>query len=462
MKITFCGAAKQVTGSMHLVTLDNGFQILLDCGLDYEQQKHFHYYPSDQFPFDPKSIDVVVLSHAHIDHSGNIPNLVRQGFGGKIICTPATAELSYHLLLDSANIQDHDYRKGKKNKIRKPKPLYTEKNVKQSVSQFHTLKYHQKYALTPDVSLTFGMAGHLLGAAFVKLEVKEGNKDKTLVFTGDWGRKNVPLLKDPEPLPQCDVLISESTYGGRLHTPNLDSEEVLLNYVKRTCVEKKGKLIIPAFSVGRTQAIVYTLNKLYKKGLLPDVKIFVDSPLAIKSTNIYSRFREELNKETAEFATQFIELFHFPNLQLIEDPSDNFVLQNYFEPCVIVSAAGMVEGGRIQTHIANHISNNYATILIAGFCSPGTLGHELLQGKQTIQVKGRTLAVYAEVNNTDVFSSHADSNELVDALTQNLNTDTKICLVHGDETNIKKLSDSLKNKNFLNVFVPNQGDSVLI
>ncbi len=462
MQITFCGAARQVTGSMHLLTLDNGYKILLDCGLDYEQKKNFHYSPPNSFPFDPASIDVVILSHAHIDHSGNLPNLVRQGFGGRIICTPATSELSYHLLLDSARIQDHDYRKNRRKKIQTPKPLYTEKNVKQTVAQFKTVPFHKPYAIAPGVTLTFGIAGHLLGAAFVQLKINEGGKEKSLVFTGDWGRANAPLLKDPESLPECDVLISESTYGGRLHRPNIDPEAELLEFVTSTCVTQRGKLIIPAFSVGRTQSIVYTLNKLARKGLLPDVKVFVDSPLAIKSTNIYSSYRNDLNAETAEFAHSFNDLFNFPNLQLIEDQSDNFLLDNYFEPCVIVSAAGMVEGGRIQTHIANHISNNYATILIAGFCSPGTLGHDLLQGRQTITVKGRPMAVYARIASTDAFSSHADANGLCFAISENNTKTRKTCLVHGDEGNMNELSVLLKKNGVSDIFIPNRGDCVNI
>ncbi|MBI3233710.1 MAG: MBL fold metallo-hydrolase, partial [Bacteroidetes bacterium] len=274
MKISFWGAAKQVTGSMHLIELKSGYKVLLDCGLDYEQQKNFHYNPDGSFPFSPMDIDLLILSHAHIDHSGNIPNLIKRGFSGKIICTEPTSELVGHLLLDSAKIQYYEYRKSKKGKVKTPKPLYGEKDVKQTIEQLKPLAYYNKVAINKELSIEFIDAGHLLGAAAVVLEInEEGSKSKKLVFTGDVGRNGSELLNDPDKLPACDVIISESTYGGRVHRIKQSGEDELMSYIQSCCIDKMGKLIIPAFSVGRTQALLYTIHKLFKKGKLPDMPI---------------------------------------------------------------------------------------------------------------------------------------------------------------------------------------------
>jgi metallo-beta-lactamase family protein len=456
MKITFCGAARQVTGSMHLLELESGYRILLDCGLDYEEQRNFHYQSQVNFPFDPSSLDLVILSHAHIDHSGNIPSLVKQGYTGTIICTPPTANLCMHLLLDSANIQAHDYKKGKKGKIRTPKPLYTDKHVKEAMKHFRTVDFHQPFRVNEQVLMEFSPAGHLLGAAAVHITASEQGKTKTFAFTGDWGRNQSPLIPDPEAIKPADVLLSESTYGARMHRTNIKPTDELMQYVESCCIQKKGRLIIPAFSVGRTQSIIFTLHQLQKEGRLPNIRIFVDSPLAIKSTNIYSHYPELMNDEARLFMDQYGEPLIFENLRLIEDRDDSMGISTFADACIIVSAAGMVEGGRIQQHIAANISNPYSTILIAGYCSEGTLGHRLLQGLQTVKIKNRDLPVYATVASTDVFSSHADGAQLLDMITAHQHQ--KLFLVHGDMKNMEALADKIQEKTGRIAECPEFGD----
>lgn len=456
MKLIFRGAAKQVTGSMHEIITASGFRILLDCGLDYEQQRDFHYTPQVVFPFKPSEVDLLILSHAHIDHSGNIPNLMKQGFKGKIICTPPTEALVEQLLLDSAKIQDYEYRKSKKGKARTPKPMYGEKEVQYSMDHIYTWPFGKWLEINDEVSMLFIEAGHILGAAAVHLTINEPRKKHRLTFTGDWGRNGSELIKDPPPLPESDIILCESTYGGRVHKVTRSTEEELMEYIQDCCIDRMGKLIIPAFSVGRTQSIIFTLHKLFRKGLLPEMPIYVDSPLAIRSTHIYDDYDMLLNEEAREFRKLYGHLFRFDQLKLIEGRDDLLMRGGLTERGIIVSAAGMVEGGRIQQHVANHISNPYATILIAGYCAEGTLGHRLLQGQQFIKIKGRDYPVYARIAQTDVFSSHPDKHQLEGLLTQHKNSD--IYLVHGDVQNMNALADSIKSAGCQKVMMPSANE----
>ena len=314
MKLTFWGAAKQVTGSMHMLTLDNGYKILVDCGLNYEQKRNMNE-EVFSFPFDPVDIDVVILTHAHIDHSGNLPALVHKGFRGKILCTAATADLTKFLLYDSANIQWQEYKQklGRAGKSRKrnfvPKPIYTEKHVDETLDKIVTLGFNRRFEISSGASVEFIEAGHLLGAASVVVDVKKGKELKRIGFTGDLGRSHTELIRIPVPMQNLNYLVTETTYGGRKHKSSENSEAELLKFIEDTCVRVRGRLIIPAFSVGRTQAIVHTLNKLEKKGLLPPVKVFVDSPLAVRTTHVYSHYHDLLNAESTAFLHQYGNLF---------------------------------------------------------------------------------------------------------------------------------------------------------
>ncbi|MFN4082005.1 MAG: MBL fold metallo-hydrolase [Bacteroidia bacterium] len=461
MKLSFLGAARQVTGSMYLITLENGYNILVDCGMDYETKKN-PVVNDFLFPFNPADIDLVILTHAHIDHSGNLPALVLHGYNGNILCTPATYTLTEYLLLDSANIQMQEYRqaiaKVKKSKLHTvPKPLYLDKHVIDCMERFVTIEFNKRFEVNENIHITFIKAGHLLGAASVKIEIIENNNQFNFGFTGDLGRKNSKLLQDAEFFNGINYLITEGTYGGRKHFVERKAEDELLQYITDTCIKYRGRLIIPAFSVGRTQAVVFTINQLKKQNLIPaELRVFVDSPLAIKSTDVYSNHNHLLNTEAIDFFKQHGNLFEFDGVKYLEDNDEHEEIMYYYDACIIVSAAGMVEGGRIQEHIMNNIDNPYATILIAGFCAEGTLGHRLLQGQSKIRIKNRDKNVYAKIAKTDVFSSHPDGDELIDYIiqTNSHNKLKQVFLVHGEGKQLDILKNQLAEKGINHVSVP--------
>lgn len=452
MKYTCWGAAKQVTGSMHLLELDSGYKILVDCGIDYEDKDNKTI--NSHFQFNPKDIDVLLVTHAHIDHSGNIPNLVKQGFKGEIICTEPTAFLLDKLWIDSVNIQNNNFNR------RKTARLYGFKEVKKANEQLLTVNFNQKFTLNSEVSCTFHEAGHIIGAASIRLEVTEENSIKTIGFTGDLGNPGSKLIVDPEPMQGLNYLITETTYGNRQHKEKRSPEDVLIEYVTKTCVDQEGRLIIPAFSVGRTQAILFTLKKLFNTGILPPIRVFADSPLALASSNIHNRFSDYLNDEAKNNMLVDGSLFDFKSLYLVEDKSDVEDMELYRDSCIIVSSAGMLEGGRIQHHISDHIQNPSCTILIAGFCSPGTLGAQLLEGRSMIRVKGNDKYVYAKIDQTDVFSAHPDTDGLQDYF-EATHTDqlTKIFFVHGEEESMYELKSLLSDDLQKKVVIPSKGES---
>ena len=470
MKITFWGAARQVTGSMHLLDLPGGTRVLIDCGLDYEKRKEFEE-RNAHFPFDPKSVHVLVLTHAHIDHSGNIPNLVRQGFHGTIIGTDPTFELSDFLLHDSLNIQrmemaskqrfswNQSGKKNKKGQIPEVKTLYKKRHITDMLAMSYSLKYGEEFQLNDELGISLHESGHILGAASIRFTITEGNNKKVIGFTGDLGNMNSKLVPDPLPMQGLDYLVSESTYGGRKHSISSNkAEDIMLDEIKETCVNRGGKLVIPAFSVGRTQAIIFTLHQLYRQGRLPEIKVFTDSPLAIRSTKVYQHNLNFLNKEAQEFFKQYGNLFEFPLLHVIEDEKESEILSVIDEPCVIISAAGMVEGGRIQMHVRNNVGHPNNTILIAGYCAEGTLGDRLLQGQDFVEINHKPRAVRASIKRTDVFSAHPDHDQLLGYLSKSNTGNLKtIFLVHGAVPQMEMLSSDIKH---CGVLIPEKGQVV--
>lgn len=458
MKLTILGAAEQVTGSMHLLEIE-GYNILIDCGLDYEKGTFQH--ENQYFTFDPASIDVVILTHAHIDHTGNLPTLVRMGFNGQILCTPPTADLTEVLLLDSVNIFLSKQNKQSRSKRYRPgpEPLYLQKHVVETVERFITIEFGKEFRINENLTLTFIPIGHLLGAAAVVLTVHENGITKRIAFTGDIGRKNYPLLIDPQKLPQVDYLVSESTYGGKLHNVDTTLEQKLIDTISETCIKYPGRLIIPAFSIGRTQALAYALNKIFSKKLLPPVKVFIDSPLASAATEIYHKFQRYLNEEAQDFYRNEVEGAEFKELSYVYDKRESMSVSNYHEPCIIISSAGMLEGGRIQDHLYYNIQNYYCTILFIGYCAKGTLGNRLLRGDPIIRLRNRDLMVYATIKQTDLLSGHGDHSDLMDMIKdQNQNTLKKIFLVHGELSRMNNLSVALEDDNY-NVIIPKKGDT---
>jgi metallo-beta-lactamase family protein len=458
MRLTIWGAAQQVTGSMHLLELEN-YKILIDCGLDYE--KGTYQEENQYFPFDPSSIDLVILTHAHIDHSGNLPTLVRLGFEGQILCTPPTADLTELLLLDSVNIflsKQNKRAKGKRGRSAGPTPLYLQKHVMETVDRFVTIKQDKPFQINGDITLTFVPIGHLLGAAAVILAITENGETKKIGFTGDVGRKNYPVLIDPQPLPEIDYLVCESTYGGRLHSTNTNLEQTLVETISEACVKNPGRLIIPAFSIGRTQSLVFTLNQIFSKGLLPPVQIFVDSPLANHATEVYRKHHNLVSDEAKSFYLAKGDEFEFENLSYVQDRKESLSVSNYLEPCIIISSAGMLEGGRIQDHLYYNIQNYYCTILFIGFCAKGTLGDRLLRGDPIVRLRNRDLMVYATIKKTDLLSGHGDHNDLMATVKQQeIGKIKKVFLVHGDQKSMMALSTALEEEGYP-VVIPQKGE----
>ncbi len=460
MKLTIHGAARQVTGSMHLLEVGR-YKILIDCGLDYDRDRSMQ--SNENFPFNPADIDVVVLTHAHIDHSGNLPTLVRLGFNGQVLCTPPTADLTELLLLDSVNIFLHKAQKGRRGRKGKfntgAQPLYLHKHVMDTVDRFVTINFNKPFRINGEVELTFIPVGHLLGASAAVFKITEDSVEKSIAFTGDIGRKNYPVLDDPMPLPDVDYLVSEATYGGRMHTRDKTVEQALVETIEKVCINEQGRLIIPAFSIGRTQSLVYSLNKIFSSGLLPPIKVFVDSPLAVRSTEVFRKFHYLVNREAQDFYNRLGDEFEFDNLEYVESLKESRQVSNYFEPCIIISSAGMLDGGRVQDHLFHNIQNYYCTILFIGYCAKGTLGHRLLRGDPIVHIKDRDLAVYATIKQTDVLSAHGDHDDLMNTVKQLDKGKLKnVFLVHGEVQSMEAFATALEAEGY-QVVIPEKAIS---
>ena len=460
MKIGFYGAAQNVTGSKHLVTLENGKKILLDCGLFQGRGKDTIGLNS-HFGFDPCEVDYLVLSHAHIDHSGLIPRLVQQGFNGPIICTPATRDLCEIMLADSAKIQESEIkyinrRRRKKNKNKKDlEPLYTIEDVEPALDLFRTVPYDTKYELEEGIELTFTDVGHIIGSAAVHLRLKDGNHWKRLAFSGDIGRYQNRLLRDPQPFPQADYLICESTYGNRLHEEAQKAEKILLDTVLSTCVEKKGKLIIPAFSIGRTQEIVNILNNLHFEGRLPKIKVYVDSPLSTNATEIMRKHKYVFRDNVQEYMQKDPTPFGFSDLYYVRDVEQSKRLNESKEPSIIISASGMAEAGRIKHHLMHGIEDSRNTVAIVGWCTPSSLGGKLARKDEEVYIFGEKFKVRAEVVVMNPFSAHGDYNEMLKFLScQEKHILKKIFLVHGNEDIMPEWKIRLEKAGYHNVIIP--------
>jgi metallo-beta-lactamase family protein len=462
MEIQFLGGAREVTGSQHLLTV-NGKKILLDCGL-FQGRRSETYKRNLNFSFDPSELDVLILSHAHIDHSGNIPNLVKNGFTGKILATGATVDLCQIMLRDSAYIQEKDAFFVNKYKKRKNEtliePLYKLEDAEKALLQFHGVEYGQSYEVVPGVKVKFRDAGHILGSASVLLEITEPGKNQPvrLGFTGDLGRSDVPVVKDPDYLRNLDVLLTESTYGDRLHKPTEDVEEELASLIRETASEG-GKIIIPSFAVGRTQLLVYILHKLFNQARIPDLPVFVDSPLAVNATEIFRRHPDCLDRETHRiFIESEEDPFGFSRLQYIRDVNLSKKLNSINYPHIIISASGMAEAGRILHHLRNNIGNPANTVLLVGYSAQHTLARKLRDGEKIVKIFGEEHAVRCRVEAMDNFSAHGDKNDLLDFITT-LPTDKlkKIFVVHGEETQSLAFQKTLVEKGYKDVVVPEPG-----
>lgn len=461
MQLQFIGAAQTVTGSMHFFSV-NGKKILLDCGMfqgkrkeAFEINRRFEY-------FEPEEIDIVILSHAHIDHVGNLPNLVKRGFRGEIFSTLASKDLANLMLHDSAHIQQKDVEFVNKRRRRDGKvlfePLYTQDDVTKTLSQFEGIKYRKPTEISEGITLSFFDAGHILGSAVVHLEIKNKSQNISFGFSGDLGRPNMPILKDPETMPDVDYFICESTYGGRFHSDASLTKSRLAQVIKNA-FDRNGKIIVPAFSVGRTQEMVVLLHELFDKNLAPRIPIYVDSPLSSNATEIFRLHPECFDDETKDYLENNEDPFGFKQLIYITDVEESKALNEKDGPHMIISASGMAEAGRILHHLANNIENKNNIVLMVGYAAEHTLGRRIVERNSEVNIFGEPRQLNAEVVVLNSLSAHADANELL-SYCNNFNKGKlkDIFLVHGDFDQQQKFKTSLHEKGFRNIHIPSRGD----
>ncbi len=457
MKVRFLGGARTVTGSMHLVETEKG-SVLLECGLFQGRREEANRRNRD-LPREARGADAVILSHAHIDHSGALPTLVRSGWRGRIHATAATSDLVDLMLRDSASIQERDadwlnrHRRGD----RPVEPLYEEKDALAAIGRFRSHRYGEEFEPVPGVTARFADAGHILGSAVVHLTVRESSGTTRLLFTGDLGRRGMPLIRDPEPCGPADVVLSESTYGDRDHEPPEDTEERLFEVVDRTA-RRGGRVLIPAFAVGRTQAIVYFLHRLRAAGRLGDLPIYVDSPMAVRATRIFSDHGDLFDEEAREFVQGRGRLFASARTAYLSDTADSKRLNSQEGPAVILSASGMCEAGRILHHLRHSLGNPANTVLFVGYQAEHTLGRSILEGRDEVRILGDTHPVRCEVAKLNGLSAHADRGGIADYLDRLGGRPRRVYLVHGDLDRCEALRTYLGARGHGDVRIPAQGE----
>ncbi|MDP1810354.1 MAG: MBL fold metallo-hydrolase [Sediminibacterium sp.] len=466
MKIAFHGAARTVTGSKHLITLNNGKHILLDCGLFQGMGRDTDMLNSE-FGFDPATIDYLILSHAHIDHCGLIPKLVKDGFTGIIFSTPATKELGGILLEDSAEIQRDDTRYINKKRARLGlppyEPLYDLEDAAKALEMFQVVNYGKWTKMGEGVEVLFTDAGHIIGSAAVHLIITEDGKETRISFSGDVGRYNDAILRSPEVFPQADYILLESTYGNKLHDEVHGTPDTMLKWIEKTCIQKKGKLIIPAFSVGRTQELLFALNQLDLENTLPPVPVYVDSPLSKEATEMIKNYPQYFNKRIRKIMQSDKDPFDFNGLSFIKTVEESKRLNELPQPCVIISASGMADAGRVKHHIMNNIGDEKNTILLVGYCEPRSLGGRLMHGDREVKIFGDMYKVVAEVGQMRSMSAHGDYDDLCQFLAcQNPLLVQTLFLVHGDYEVQQDFAGRLRRKGFREVVIPDRHDEVTL
>ncbi len=453
-----CGASREVTGSRHLFEI-NGKKILFDYGLFQGGKRGEAEKKNRSFLFDPREVKAMVLSHAHIDHAGNIPRLVRSGFKGAIHCTQITKELLELLLLDSAKIQKQDAEHIWKHQKKKVEPLYDEDDVRRTLKLMTTHRYNTEFQVIPGCKARLVEAGHVLGSAMIIADMKEGSKELRVVFTGDLGRRGMPILNDPAKVDRADVLITETTYASHLHE-SIGQAKQELKWIINDVVNRGGKIIVPGFSLERTQEVVYILHSLYEQKKIPKIEIFVDSPLSTRISKVFVRHPEAYDKEAAvEFLKKRQSPFYFEGLHYIISRKESQKLNSYKKSCIIISASGMCQAGRIQHHLKFNISNPKNLILVIGYMARGTLGRAIVEKERNVTIFGQKYAVRADVVVLNSFSAHADKPELLE-FARNLKGLRKVFCVHGEETESLVMRDNLYNINKFTgkVEVPKMGE----
>lgn len=464
MILQFWGAAQTVTGSMHLIEAD-GHRMLLDCGMAQGRREEAKKLNSE-FPFQPEKIDAVVLSHAHLDHSGKLPMLVKKGFSGSIFSTSATRDLCSAMLADSASLQEMDARyvnrQNEKQGLPFIKPLYTLHDVARTMRLFQTVEFQRPLQILPGIKMTFKNAGHILGSASVTLEIAEGRDKKkvtALAFTGDLGRKGAAVVQDPDIIDRADVLITESTYGGRDHGPMDEARKNLARVVRETA-NNRGLLIIPAFAVGRTQDVVYHLHDLMQSKEIPQMPVYVDSPLATNITEIFRAHPECYDEETEQLLMQEggDDPFGFNMLRYTRSTEESKKLNNIRRPAIIISASGMCEGGRVLHHLRRNIGDPNTTVLFVGFQAENTLGRKLLRGDKTARIYGEEHEVRARMEKIDGYSAHADEGEMLDFINAIPNRPKRVFVVHGEPDATAAMAAGLARLGIEDIAIPERGE----
>lgn len=464
MKIAFHGAARTVTGSKHLITLVNGKKILLDCGMFQGMGPETNQL-NKEWGFDPVAVDYLILSHAHIDHCGLIPKLVKDGYKGKIYATPATKDLASILMEDSAGIQETDVKYENKRRALQGlpylQPLYTTEDALMAVDQFVTVDYNNWFTIEPGIEFCYTEAGHIIGSAVVHVRITENGKRRQITFSGDVGRYRDIILRSPAVFEQADFILLESTYGNSLHDEHHPTADALLEWVEKTCLRKKGKLIIPAFSVGRTQEILYALNQLELENRLPDLEYYVDSPLSLKATQIIKSYPQYFNARIQKVLQTDKNPFDFKGLKFIRSVDESKMLNYNKNPCVIISASGMAEAGRVKHHISNNIENSRNSILMTGYCEPNSLGGRLMRRPKEVNIFGQPHEVNAEIGEMRSMSAHGDYEDLLQFLAcQDPKHVEKLFLVHGEFPVQQDFRERLIRKGFLDVQIPERHEEV--
>ena len=463
MKISFHGAARTVTGSKHLVQLDNNESFLLDCGL-FQGMGRDTDSLNAKFGFDAAKVDYVILSHAHIDHSGLLPKLVKEGFSGAIYCTPGTKALAEILLEDSAMIQRDDAKYGNKRRAKQGlppiEPLYDLDDVNLTIPLLKAVDYNTPTKISDSVEVLFTDAGHIIGSAAVSLKIKNGENTESLTFSGDIGRYRDMILRSPAAFPHADYIIIESTYGDKLHDLIHTTPDDLLKWIESTCVEHKGNLIIPAFSVGRTQEILFELNQLSLEKRLPHIPIYVDSPLSMEATEVLKKFPKYFNKKIQKILEVDDDPFDFEGLRYIKSVEESKALNEDLHPKVIISASGMADAGRVKHHIKNNISNAKNTILLVGYCEPHSLGGRLMNGAKEVKIYSELYDVVAKVGSIRSMSAHGDYEDLMQFLAcQNPDLVKQVFVVHGEAEVQDHFAERLRKKGFKEVHAPEMHES---
>jgi len=465
IKLSFLGAVQNVTGSRHMIEA-NGVKILVDCG--FYQERQFKDRNWDRFPVEPSQIAAVLLTHAHLDHCGLIPKLAKEGFTGPIYCTDATAEIAKIILLDSAHIQEEDAEFKKKRhakegrKSPKPvRPLYTTEDAEACFSQFTSVDYREVQPLGENIECTFYDAGHVLGSSIIRMKIKQGDEERIVIFSGDMGRPDRPIVCDPTVFDEADYVLIESTYGDRVHNDTKDIKTAIGDVINAT-VAKGGKIVIPSFALERSQELLYYINQLLTEKAIKPIKIFLDSPMANKITKVFKKHPELYDEEMAELVHNHNSPFTLPNFKMIKTTDESKGLLNRSKPFIVIAGSGMCTGGRVKHHLVNYISEPQNTIMFVGYQAIGTLGRRIAQGEKEVRILGENRVVNATVERINGFSAHADKSELFNWLSSLKRPPRKLFVVHGEEESSKHFANFVKKQTNWDVIVPNYKDSFML